>query len=78
MNRTIKTIICGIALVATTQSLVASEEKVEKKITIEEMEINLAKLAKEIAEEKVKLYQKEAVLHDMQLALLKDKKAIKK
>jgi hypothetical protein len=73
MNRTIKIIACGIIL-ATTQTLTASENKV----TIEEMEINLATLAKEIAEEKVKLYQKEALLHDMQLALLKDKKAGKK
>jgi len=74
MNRTIKTIACGIILaLATTQSLTASEPKEENKVTIEEMELNLAILAKEISEEKVKLYQKEALLNDMKLALLKEK-----
>jgi len=68
MSRTIKLVTVGIFLL-TTPSLIASE----KKITIEEMEINLATLAKEISEEKVKLYQKEALLNDMKLALLKEK-----
>jgi len=75
MNKTIKTIACGIILaLATTQSVTATEEK---KITIEEMELNLATLAKEISEEKVKLYQKEALLNDMKLALLKEKNSKK-
>jgi hypothetical protein len=77
MNRIIKTIVYGIILTVTTQSIIASDSKEEPKITIEEMEINLAILAKEISEEKVKLYQKEALLHDMQLALLKEKRAKK-
>jgi len=74
MTKTIKTVIFGILLIATTtQSLTASENK----ITIEDMEINLATLAKEISEEKVKLYQKEALLNDMKLALLKEKNSKK-
>lgn len=73
MNKTLKLLSLGTLLaLALTQSIMA-EEKVEKKITIEEMEINLAKLAKEISEEKVKLYQKEALLNDMKLDLLKQK-----
>jgi len=54
------------------------QAKEEKKITITEMEIHLATLAKEIAEEKVKLFQKEALLQDAKLALLKEKEAQKK
>lgn len=50
----------------------------EKKITITEMEIHLATLAKEIAEEKVRLFQKEALLQDAKLALLKEKEKLKK
>jgi len=74
MNKTIKTIACGMILaLAMTQSLTATELKEEEKVTIQEMELNLATLAKEIAEEKVKLYQKEALLNDMKLALLKEK-----
>ena len=75
MNTTIKTITCGIILAfSTTQSLTASTASTgDTKITIEEMEISLAKLAKEIAEEKTKIYQKEIVLHDMEVALLKEK-----
>jgi len=78
MNIAIKTVVYGIILAVTTQSLVASDSRNNKKITIEEMEINLAILAKEISEEKVKLYQKEALLNDMKVALLKEKKSIKK
>ncbi len=59
------------------QTAIAAEEVVETKITMEEMEINLAILAKEISEEKVKLYQKEALLNDMKLDLLKRKQAKK-
>ena len=78
MNRTITTIACGIILaLATTQSLTANEVETEKTVTIAEMELNLAILAKEIAREKVKLYQKEALLNDMKLALLKEKNAKK-
>jgi len=73
MSKIIKTIVFGIFLIVTTQSLIASD----KKITIEDMEVNLATLAKEISEEKVKLYQKEALLNDMKLALLKEKNAKK-
>ena len=76
MRETIKILTIGtLLLLAGTQSVTA--EKIEKKITIDEMEINLAILAKEIAEEKVKLYQKEALLNDMKLDLLRQKQANK-
>ncbi len=75
MNKMIKVVAYGAVLaLITTQTVTAQEEK---KITIQEMEVNLAKLAKEIAQEKVKLYQKEALLNDMKLALLKEKHAKK-
>ena len=72
MNTTIKTFVMGTIIALSTTQLAVATEPV-KKITIEEMEINLATLAKEISEEKVKLFQKEAVLNDMKLALLKEK-----
>jgi len=79
MNNTIKIIALGAILSLTlTQTLIAEEKTTtEVKMTIEEMEINLATLAKEISEEKVKLYQKEALLNDMKLDLLKQKQAKK-
>jgi hypothetical protein len=68
----------AILLLTSTQTLIAEEKTLtEKKMTIEEMEINLAILAKEISEEKVKLYQKEALLNDMKLDLLRQKQAKK-
>jgi D-ribose pyranose/furanose isomerase RbsD len=74
MKHSIKIITLGAMLaLALSQTAIAAEEKVEKKITIEEMEVKLAILAKEISEEKVKLYQKEALLNDMKLDLLKQK-----
>ena len=75
MNKTIKVLALGAILSLTlNQTLIAEETTVtEKKMTIEEMEISLAKLAKEISEEKVKLYQKEALLNDMKLDLLRQK-----
>ena len=76
MKNTLQTLVLGIILaLATTQALNATEKKAI--ITIEQMEINLATLAKEISEEKVKLFQKEALLNDMKLALLKEKEARK-
>jgi hypothetical protein len=74
MKKTIKVIAYGIIFIATTQSVIASDNKRENKVTIEEMEINLALLAKDISEEKVKLYQKEVLLNDMKVALLKEKR----
>jgi len=71
MNKIIKIVTCGVMLSLSTTQLATAEEA--QKITIEEMEVNLAKLAKEIAQEKVKLYQKEALLNDMKLALLEEK-----
>lgn len=65
------------AILLTTLSLTLQAKKEEKKITIIEMEIHLATLEKEIAEEKVKLFQKEALLQDAKLALLKEKEAQK-
>ena len=77
MNNTIKILALGAILSLTsTQTLIAEDKTItEKKMTIEEMEINLATLAKEISEEKVKLYQKEALLNDMKLDLLKQRQA---
>ncbi|MBU1668135.1 hypothetical protein KKC13_06920 [bacterium] len=78
MKNAIKALAFGTVLALTLTQSVTAEEKVEKKkITIEEMEINLAVLAKEISEEKVKLYQKEALLNDMKLDLLRQKQAKK-
>ena len=79
MNNSIKALALGAILSLTlSQTLIAKETTVEEtKISIEEMEINLAKLAKEISEEKVKLYQKEALLNDMKLDLLKQKQTKK-
>ena len=79
MNNSIKALALGAILSLTlSQTLIAKDTTVAKtKISIEEMEINLAKLAKEISEEKVKLYQKEALLNDMKLDLLKQKQAKK-
>ena len=75
MNNSIKILALGAILSLTsTQTLIAKEKTMtEKKMTIEEMELSLAKLAKEISEEKVKLYQKEALLNDMKLDLLRQK-----
>jgi len=74
MKNILQTLALGTILaVATTQFLTATENK----ITIEQMEINLAKLTKEISEEKVKILQKEALLNDIKLALLKEKAAKK-
>ena len=75
MNNTIKILALGAMLsITSTQTLIAEDKTMtEKKMTIEEMEINLAKLAKEISEEKVKLYQKEALLNDMKLDLLRQR-----
>jgi hypothetical protein len=77
MTNTIKTLTIGVLLALATTQTVTAEEKLEKSVTIEQMEINLATLAKEISEEKVKLYQKEALLNDMKLDLLKQKQAKK-
>jgi D-ribose pyranose/furanose isomerase RbsD len=74
MKNSIKIVTLGAILALTlSQTAIAKEEEVVKKITIEDMEIKLAILAKEISEEKVKLYQKEALLNDMKLDLLKQK-----
>jgi len=76
MKNTMKALALGAILSLTLSQTVMATEKIEKKkITIEEMEINLAILAKDISEEKVKLYQKEALLNDMKLDLLKKKQA---
>ena len=66
-----KSILIAIAIsVIPSANLLAQEAK---KITIEQMEINLANLGAEIAKEKVKIYQKEALLNEMKLDLLKKK-----
>ena len=77
MTRTIKIVtLTAILAMLQTGSLLAEEPK--KSITIEEMEVNLAKLGAEIAQEKVKLYQREALLFEMKLDLLKRLKEDKK
>jgi len=73
MNKTLTTFLLGAFLALSTTQFSTAEEINENKITITEMEINLATLSKEISEEKVKLFQKEALLNDMKLALLKEK-----
>jgi len=79
MNNTMKALALGAILSLTlSQTLIATEDTIEEtKISIEDMEINLAQLAKEISEEKAKLYQKEALLNDMKLDLLKQKQSKK-
>jgi len=79
MKNTIKILALGTILsIVSTQTLIAEDKSIKKtKITIEEMEINLAILAKEISEEKVKLYQKEALLNDMKLDLLRQSQSKK-
>ena len=79
MKSTIKILALGTILsIVSTQTLIAEDKSIKKtKITIEEMEINLAILAKEISEEKVKLYQKEALLNDMKLDLLRQSQSKK-
>jgi len=72
MKNSIRILALGTILALATTQTVTAKEPIAK-ITIEEMELNLAKLAKEISEEKVKLFQKEALLNDMKLALLKEK-----
>ncbi|MCH9741496.1 MAG: hypothetical protein K0U38_11765 [Epsilonproteobacteria bacterium] len=75
MNRSIKALALGAILSLTlSTNLIAEETTVEKKITIEEMELQLAHLGAEIAQEKVKLYQKEALLFEMKLDLMRKKK----
>jgi len=73
MNNTLKALALGAILSFSFSQTITADEVTNKKITIEEMEIKLAILAKEISEEKVKLYQKEALLNDMKLDLLKQK-----
>jgi inorganic pyrophosphatase/exopolyphosphatase len=75
MTKMIKVFTLG-AILATT-SLLAKEETTSNKITIEEMEVNLAKLGAEIAQDKVKLYQREALLFEMKLDLLRRLKEAK-
>jgi len=70
--------IAGTLLTLLGSNVIAEEHKVEKKITIEEMELQLANLGAEIAKEKVAIYQKEALLYEMKLDLMKKKKEVKK
>ena len=76
MNKLIKTVTAVALLSLAINTNLIAEEK--KQITIEEMEIHLATLGAEIAQEKVKLFQKEALLYEMKLELLKKKKEAKK
>ena len=72
MKTTLKIGVLGVILALTSSTtLQAQEEKADKKVTIEEMELQLANLGAEIAQEKVKLYQKEALLFEMKLDLMK-------
>ena len=72
MKTTLKIGVVGVILALTSSTaLQAQEEKADKKVTIEKMELQLANLGAEIAQEKVKLYQKEALLFEMKLDLMK-------
>ena len=73
MKNSIKILLVATLMVATATSNLVAEEN-SKKITIEEMEIHLATLGAEIAKEKVKIYEKEALLNEMKLDLIKKKK----
>lgn len=64
---------CMMLLVGSSTTLTAEESNHKNKISIEEMEEKLAILGAEIAKEKVKLFQKEALLHEMELDLLRKK-----
>jgi len=77
MNKTVKILALGVIL-AVTSNLTIANETVKKPITIEEMEIQLANLGAEIAREKAKIYQKEALLYEMKLDLMKKKTESKK
>lgn len=78
MKKTMKIFTLGAILAMTITSPLFAEESAKKNITIEEMEVNLAKLGAEIAQEKVNLYQREALLFEMKLDLLKRLKEAKK
>ena len=72
MKTTLKIGVVGVILALTSSTaLQAQEEKADKTVTIEKMELQLANLGAEIAQEKVKLYQKEALLFEMKLDLMK-------
>ena len=78
MNKLIRTVGVVILLSLATSSIaIAEDDKEIPKITIEEMEVNLAKLEAEIADEKVKLSQRESILYQMKLALLKKRRDAK-
>jgi len=72
MKRITKSLLVAMAITVIPSSNLLAEEK--KKITIEEMEIHLATLGAEIAKEKVKIYEKEALLNEMKLDLIKKKR----
>ncbi|HHC11205.1 MAG TPA: hypothetical protein ENK99_05655 [Campylobacterales bacterium] len=72
MKRVTKSILIAMTLTVIPSANLLAEES--KKVTIEQMEIDLANLGAEIAKEKVKIYQKEALLNEMKLDLLKKKK----
>jgi len=72
MKRITKSLLIAMAIVVLPSSNLLAEET--KKITIEEMEIHLATLGAEIAKEKVKIYEKEALLNEMKLDLIKKKR----
>jgi len=72
MRRITKLLLVAIAITVIPSSNLLAEES--KKITIEEMEIHLATLGAEIAKEKVKIYEKEALLNEMKLDLIKKKR----
>jgi len=72
MKRITKLLLVAMAITVIPSSNLLAEEK--KKITIEEMEIHLATLGAEIAKEKVKIYEKEALLNEMKVDLIKKKR----
>jgi len=73
MKRITKSLLVAMAIIVIPSlNLLAEENK--KTVTIEDMEIHLATLGAEIAKEKVKIYEKEALLNEMKLDLIKKKR----
>ena len=73
MKMTIRAVLFAIAIMTISSSTISATEPT-KTITIEEMEIHLATLGAEIAKEKVKIYEKEALLNEMKVDLIKKKR----
>ncbi|RUM73750.1 MAG: hypothetical protein DSZ11_05195 [Sulfurovum sp.] len=72
MKKITKSLLIAMAITVIPSSNLFAEDK--KTITIEDMEVHLVTLGAEIAKEKVKIYEKEALLNEMKLDLIKKKR----